>query len=69
MNIGNEVRKIALDCGVTLTQLAEEISKKKGKHFSVQNLSAKLKKGTANFIELETMLEVLGYSIKFERKP
>ena len=67
MNIGNEIRKIALDRGVTLTHLAAEISKKKGKSFSVQNLSSKLKKRTANFIELETILEVLGYSIKFER--
>ena len=67
MNIGNELRKIALDTGVTLTCLAEKIAEKKGKPFSVQNLSSKLKKGTANFIELETILEVLDYNIKFER--
>lgn len=67
MNIGNELRKIALDNGVTLTYLAEKIAEKKGKPFSVQNLSSKLKKGTANFIELETILEVLDYNIKFER--
>ena len=44
-----------------------KIAEKKGKPFSVQNLSSKLKKGTANFIELETILEVLDYNIKFER--
>lgn len=67
MNIGKEIRKLTLDNGVTLTHLAKCIAEKKGKPYSVQNLSSKLKKGTANFSELEIILEELGYSIKFEK--
>ena len=67
MNIGNEIRKIALDNCVTLTHLAKCIAEKKDKPYSVQNLSAKLKKGTANFNELNIILEELHYAIKFER--
>ena len=67
MNIGNEIRKIALDNCVTITQLAKIIAEKKGKPYSVQNLSAKLKKNTANFNELSIILEALNYTIKFER--
>lgn len=67
MNIGNELRKIILDNCTTLTHLANCISEKKGKHYSVQNLSAKLKKGTANFNEMSIILDELGYTIKFER--
>ena len=43
MNIGIEIRKLALNSCVTLTTLAEYISEKKGKPYSVQNLSSKLK--------------------------
>ena len=41
MNIGNEIKKLALDNGVTLTYLAKCIEKEKGKVYSVQNLTAK----------------------------
>ncbi len=68
MSLGNEIKKLAIDNAVTLTQLAEYIGEKKQKPYSVQNLSTKLKKGTANFNELEMILDKLGYSIKFEKK-
>ena len=67
MNIGNEIRKLTVENGVTLTHLAKCIAVKKGKPYSVQNLSSKLKKGTANFNELAIILEELGYDIKFEK--
>ena len=67
MNIGNEIRKLAIDNCVTLTHLAKCIEIKKGKPYSVQNLSAKLKKGTANFNELSVILEELGYTIEFKK--
>ena len=67
MNIGNEIKKLALDKGVTLTHLAKVISDKKGKDYSVQNLSTKLKKGTANFNELNIILNELGYEIVFNK--
>jgi len=67
MNIANEIRKLAIDNATTLTRLAELISKEKGKPYSVQNLSAKLKKGTVNLNELMIILKNLGYEIKFER--
>lgn len=66
MNIGNVVKKMAIERGTTLTNLAKSIAEKKGKDYSIQNLSAKLKKGTINFIELETIMETLGYSIEFQ---
>ncbi len=68
MSLGNEIRKLALDNAVTLTFLAEKISKAKGKPYSVQNLSSKLKKGTVNLNELEIIVKVLNYKIKFEKE-
>ena len=68
MNIGKEIKKLAVDNGLTLTHLANVIAEKKGKKYSVQNLSAKLKKGTANFNELTIMLDEMGYDIVFNRR-
>lgn len=68
MDLRNEVKKLAIDNSVTLTYLAECISERKGKHYSVQNLSAKLKKGTVNLNELSMIAEILGYKIKFEKE-
>lgn len=68
MNIGNEIKKLAVDNGITLTYLAEVISRQKGKKYSVQNLSTKLKKGTANFNELNIILDEMGYEIIFNKK-
>ncbi len=68
MDIGNELRKLAVGSAVTLTHLAKCISKKKGKPYSVQNLSSKLKKGTVNLVELDIILYELGYEIDFKKK-
>ncbi|MBO6087680.1 hypothetical protein J6P92_04955 [bacterium] len=68
MDIGKEIKKLTVERGLTLTYLAECISKEKGKHYSVQNLSSKLKKGTVNYNELVIILNKLNYKIKLEEK-
>ena len=68
MDIGKEIKKLSVEKGLTLTHLAKCISINKGKDYSVQNLSAKLKKGTVNCNELIIILNELGYNIKFEEK-
>ena len=68
MNIGNEIRKLTIDNCVTLTMLADYISEKKGKPYSVQNLSSKLKKDTINANEIAIICDKLGYNIIFSKK-
>jgi len=68
MNIGNELKKLTIDNATTLTELAKKIAIVKQKHYSVQNLSTKLKKGTVNLNELTIILDELGYNIIFEKK-
>lgn len=68
MNIGNELKKLTIDSAMTLTELARRIAASKQKHYSVQNLSTKLKKGTVNLNELSIILDELGYNILFEKK-
>jgi hypothetical protein len=68
MNVGNEIKKLAIDNCVTLTTLAEYISEQKGKPYSVQNLSSKLKKNTINANEIAIICDKLGYDIIFSKK-
>lgn len=68
MVLCNEIKKLMIDCDVTLTQLAFEISKAKNKHYTVQNLSQKLKNNTLNASEIDIILGVLNYQILFYPK-
>lgn len=39
MSIMNDLKKVLLDVNISLTELAEALSKKLGKRYSMQNLS------------------------------
>ncbi len=68
MDLRVEIRKLAMQENVTLTELAKYIENKKQRAYSIQNLSTKIKKGTLNITELEIILEKLGYNIGFNKK-
>ncbi len=68
MDLRVEIRKLAMQENVTLTELAKYIENKKQRAYSIQNLSTKIKKGTLNITELEIILEKLGYNIDFNKK-
>ena len=62
--IAENVKGILLGEAKEYVKKIEEI---KQKHYSVQNLSTKLKKGTVNLNELAIILDELGYKINFEK--
>ena len=68
MSLANEIKKLMIDCDVTITQLAAEIAKAKGKHYTIQNLSQKLRNNTLNANEIDIILDVLSYKIIFYPK-
>lgn len=68
MNLGTEIKKLAIERAKTLKYLAEQIAKQKGKRFSPQNFSNKLKNGTVTIKELAIILDTLGYTIEFKEK-
>ena len=68
MSISNDIKKLLIDKDITLTQLARVIADKKGKNFSIQNLSQKLKNNTVTLKEFEIILDTLGYKIIYAPK-
>ena len=63
MSISNDIRKLLIDKDMTLTQLAAVIAARKGKNFSIQNLSQKLKNDTVTLKEFEIILNALDCKI------
>ena len=68
MSIIVELKKILLDVNVSLTELADALSKKLNKHYSMQNLSNKLRNETISHREMLIIADILGYDLKFIRR-
>jgi len=65
MSICSDIRKLMIDKDITLTELARVISKKKNKHYTVQNLSQKIRNNTLNASEIDIIVSELGYRVFF----
>ena len=68
MSIMNELKKVLLDVNVNLTELANALSKRLGKPYSMQNLSNKLRNETITHREMLVIADILCYDIKFIRR-
>ncbi len=64
----NDLKKILLDVNVSLTELAEALGKRLNKHYSLNNLSNKLRNETITHREMLIIADILGYDLKFVRK-
>lgn len=68
MTLCNEIRKLMIDSDTTLTELAKIISAKKNKHYTVQNLSQKIRNNTLNAFEIDIIIDALNYRLFFYPK-
>lgn len=68
MNLRENIKSLLALENVTLTKIAEEMTKRTGKNYSMHNLSQKLSRKTIKFEEIILICEILGYKIKFEKE-
>lgn len=68
MTIKNEIKSIIVKAGWTITDIAKALSEKTGNHYSVQNLSNKLSRGTLKYKEALDIAEIIGYKIEWVKK-
>ncbi len=64
-SIINEIKILAMDRDMTLTRVAELLSQKLNKKYSMNNLSQKLRKETIPYKEIKLIAEILDYDIRF----
>ncbi len=68
MDVRKEIKKLLAEEADTLTNIAEQMSAVSAKPVTMNNLSKKLRKGTIKFAEVQLIVNLLGYDVKFEKK-
>lgn len=68
MDVRKEIKKLLAEEADTLTNIAEQMSAVSAKPVTMNNLSKKLRKGTIKFAEVQLIVNILGYDVKFEKK-
>lgn len=68
MNAINEVKMLAAKKGITLTQLAEYLTKKTNKKYSLDTLSKKLRANTIRYSEMKIIAEALDMELIIQDK-
>ena len=61
----DELKALIIKSGWTMTQVVDELNKKYDRNTSVQNFSAKLKRESLKYTEVEEILDIIGYSISW----
>jgi hypothetical protein len=68
MALKEDLKSIIIKSGWTITAVVEEINKRNGTDYTVQNFSAKLSRGTLKYSEVEEVLDIIGYVINWNQK-
>lgn len=66
-NIRVYIKTLLAENEMTVTKMAEELSKRLGKPYTQSNLSQKLMRNTLKFDEAILIGEILGYELKYIR--
>ncbi len=67
MGVREDIKILLVKENLTLTNLADKLSKKYGKKFTADGISQKLRKGTMRYEEVKQIVDVLGYKIDFNK--
>lgn len=65
MALKENLKATIIKSGWTMTSVVEEINKRNNTDYTVQNFSSKLSRGTLRYIEVEQVLEIIGYRIEW----
>ncbi len=68
MDIKEEIKILLLKEKYTITEIAAEMAKITGKHYTQASLSHKLKRDTLRVSEYKLILDILGYELRVARK-
>lgn len=68
MSFKDDLKAIIIKSGWTMTAVVQEINKRNHTDYTVQNFSAKLKRGTLKYLEVAEILDIIGYEITWHQK-
>ena len=67
MGIKEDIKAYLVSSGYTITKLAEELNKRNGSDYTVQNLSNKIRKESLKYSEVLQIAEIIGYEIQWNK--
>lgn len=67
MTVKEDIKSILAKESWTITKMAQEMTSRTGKKYTIKTLSQKLTNGTLKYEEYKMIIEILGYKIKLER--
>ncbi len=67
MTVRKDIKVLLAENDISITYLAEQMSKITGKYYSRSNISQKLIRGTLKYEEAKIIASILGYELKFNR--
>ncbi len=65
MTIKDDIKAIIVKSGWTMSDIVKSLNEKYNRQDSVQNLSAKLSRGTIKYREALEIAEIIGYNIEW----
>ena len=68
MTVREDIKSILAKESCTITEMAQKMTEKTGKKYSVKTLSQKLTNSTLRYDEFKTITDILGYEIILNRK-
>lgn len=68
MSSKEELKILIMREALTVQKLADMLVAKTGKHYTQRSLQNKISLSSLNYDEMETIAEMLGYTIKIEKK-
>ena len=68
MGLRERIKSILASKALTMTYVAQEMTKRLGKNMSLDNLSKKSKHETLTYRELQCIADIAGYDIEFIEK-
>ncbi len=66
IEVREQIKSLLATRNMTLKELAEILSVKTGKKYTLSSLSARLKRGSFSYNEVITICEILNYDIEFK---
>ena len=64
----NSLKGLIVSQGFTMSQVNDEINKRHGTNLSFQNFSNRFRKERFSYVEIEEILDVIGYRIEWVKK-
>lgn len=68
MGIKEDIKSYIVKSGWTISKVQDELNKKNGTSFGMQNLSKKINNETLRYNEILQIADIIGYTIEWHQK-